>query len=85
MRNESSTAAGDERPRTPLDTLRLDKTAFTVVGLKEADAIDRAYWKAQSPRARLQAVEFMRQVMYGYDPLSDRVARVFEVIRHPPR
>ena len=63
----------------------MDKTAFSVVSLDQADAEDKAYWRAQSPQARLEALELMRQVMYGYDPISDRVERVLEVVKRPPR
>ncbi len=79
----------DEPPRkelvTPFESIRLDKTAFSVISLHDADADVKAYWKAQSPRARLEALEFMRQVIYGYDPITDRIERVFEVIRRPSR
>jgi hypothetical protein len=70
---------------TPLDAIRMDKTAFSVVSLDQADAEDKAYWRTQSPEARLEALELMRQVMYGYDPLSDRIERVLEVVKRPPR
>jgi hypothetical protein len=76
---------GDNKRRSPLESIRMDKTVVSVVSLHEADALDKAYWAAQSPRDRLIALEFMRQVMYGYDPISDRVERVFEVIKRPPR
>ena len=75
----------DKKKRTPLESLRMDKTVVSVVSLHEADAHDKAYWAAQSPRDRLIALEFMRQVMYGYDPISDRVERVFRVIERPSR
>ena len=74
-----------KRPLTPLESIRLDKTAFSVVSMHAADADVKAYWKAQSPRARLEALEFMRQVMYGYDPVTARIERVFEVIERPSR
>lgn len=70
---------------TPLESMRLDKTAFSVISLHDADADVKAYWKAQSPHARLEALELMRQVMYGYDPISDRIERVFEVVQRPSR
>ena len=70
---------------TPLDAIRMDKTAISVVSLDQADIDDKAYWRAQSPHARLEALELMRQVMYGYDPLSDRIERVLEVVKRPSR
>jgi hypothetical protein len=69
----------------PLDSIRMDKTASSVVPLSEADAADRAYWLAQSPQARLEALELMRQVAYGYDPATARLERVLEVVERPPR
>ena len=84
--SESEIAAErDQKMLTPMETLRLDKTAFAVVSLHEADAIDKAYWAAQTPRFRLEALEFMRQVAYGYDPITARLERVFEVIKRPSR
>jgi hypothetical protein len=78
-------SGGVKRRRTPLDSIRLDRTAFSVISLADADADVKAFWKAQTPRARLEALELMRQVMYGYDPITDRVERVFEVIKRAPR
>jgi hypothetical protein len=77
-------ASGQSKIRA-IDSIRLDRTAFAVVGLHEADALDREYWRAQSPLARLQAMEFMRQVAYGYDPDTARLERVLEVVRRSPR
>ncbi len=57
----------------------MDKTAFSVVPLSQADSDDKAYWGSQTPMARLEALEFMRQVVYGYDPIGDRIQRVLEV------
>src|SRR5271167_329306 len=85
MPNDESTAHDGERALTPMETLRLDKTAFTVVSLHDADAADKAYWAAQSPRFRLEALEFMRQVAYGYDPITARLERVLEGTKRPPR
>jgi hypothetical protein len=84
--NEADRLSEDvDRHCTPLDTIRLDKTAFSVISVADADADVKAYWKGQSTRARLEALELMRQVMYGYDPITDRVERVFEVIKRAPR
>jgi hypothetical protein len=69
----------------PIDSIRLDRTAFTVVRLHEAGAIDKAYWATQSPRARLEALELMRQAAYGYDPNTARLERVLEVTKRVSR
>ena len=74
-----------EDPIRPIDSVRIDRTAFSVVSLFEADAIDKAYWLAQSPQARLEALELMRQVAYGYNPATARLERVLEVVERIPR
>jgi hypothetical protein len=58
--------------------LKMDKTAFSVCSLAEAaDEVDeQAFWLKQTPEERLQALEFLRQVMYGYDPSTARLQRI---------
>ena len=56
----------------------MDKTAFSVASLSD-DPDEKAYWLSKTPHERLQAVELMRQVIYGYDPASERLQRFFEV------
>jgi hypothetical protein len=58
--------------------LRVDRTAFSVASLSDADG-DKAYWRSKSVHERLQAVELMRQVIYGYQPASGGLQRIFEV------
>jgi hypothetical protein len=71
-----------ERVATPLESIRMDKTAFTVVRLGDESG-DREYWWAQTPRRRLEALEFMRQVAFGYNPATARLQRVLEVAEQP--
>jgi hypothetical protein len=58
--------------------LRLDKTAFEV-GELHNEGDDRHFWWSKSPDERLMALELMRQSAFGYDPLTDRLQRVFAV------
>jgi len=67
-----------------LSECRLDKSAFSVVPLSEADD-DREYWLSKTPRERLEALEFVRQVFYAYDPATTRLQRVFEVVKREER
>ena len=55
----------------------MDKTAFSVTTLANADD-DEAYWRSKSPIERIEAIETMRQILYGYSP-SERLQRVLEV------
>jgi len=83
MTGDDSDIHADTKPVRPLDSIRMDKTAFSVVRLGD-DSSDREYWWAQSPQTRLEALELMRQVAFGYDPFTARLQRVLEVVKQPP-
>ncbi len=36
-------------------------------------------WMSKTPVERIYAVEIMRQMLYGYDPLTARIESFFEV------
>ena len=40
---------------------------------------DLAYWLSKTPQERLEALELLRQTMYGYDPATARLQRVLDV------
>ena len=61
-----------------LDTVRMDKTDFSVGFLTDPDDT-REYWASKTPEERLAAAEFMRQIAYGYDPATTRLQRVFSI------
>lgn len=62
------------------DAYKLDKTAFSVVSLHDQDPLEETrYWLSKSPQERWQAIEFLRQVAYGYDPTTTRLQRVLTV------
>ncbi len=61
-----------------LSSPRMDKTRLTVAGLTDVSD-EQAFWQAKTPAERLQAVEFLRRVMYGYDPVTARLQRLLEV------
>lgn len=56
----------------------LDRTAFSIVPLAEADN-DMQYWLSKSPAERLAAIEINRRMVYGYDRATSRLQRVLEV------
>lgn len=62
----------------------IDKSVFSVASLHDASD-EKEYWLQQSPLERLQALEHLRQVMYGYDPSTARLQRFFEVIERKSR
>jgi hypothetical protein len=60
---------------------RLDRTKFSVIRLEDKDRTDREYWLSKTPTERLEAVELMRQMLYGYDPATARLQRVLEIVK----
>ena len=56
----------------------LDRSEFSVCDLGD-EGNDLQYWLSRPPEERLAAVEFLRQMMYGYDPVTARVERILEV------
>lgn len=41
---------------------------------------DVAYWLTKTPAERWQAMELMRQVLYGYDESTPGLQRIIEVV-----
>jgi hypothetical protein len=61
---------------------RLDRSAIsTADSFEEADRLDREDWWTKTPLQRMQALELVRQVAYGYGPGKPlpRFQRVLEV------
>ena len=63
-----------------IHTVKMDKRELSVVALSD-ESDEKAYWHAKTPQERLEAVELMRQINYGYDPTTARVQRVLEVVK----
>jgi hypothetical protein len=61
-----------------VDSLRLDKSALTVTSLSD-ESEEKEYWSHKSAEERWQAIESMRQIVYGYDPFTSRLQRVLTV------
>jgi len=61
------------------ESFKFNSSVFSVVNLNNEDTEDKTYWLQKSPRDRLIALEYLRQVMYGYDPNTTRLQKVFEI------
>jgi hypothetical protein len=61
----------------------VDRSAIVVSTLDGEDDA-KQFWWSKTPQERLQALEFMRRVIYGYDPLTARFQRVLEVVEQEP-
>jgi len=57
---------------------RIDKSALSIGSLSDKSD-EKEYWLAKTPAERLEAVELMRQILYGYDPSTTRLQRVLEI------
>ncbi len=64
------------------DAFRLDKSMLVVTTLSD-ESEEREYWTQRSPEERWLAIEQMRQIIYGYDPLTTRLQRVLTVAELP--
>jgi hypothetical protein len=61
----------------------LDRTPCSV-GTHD-DGETRHYWQTKTPQERLAALEFLRQLIYGYDPVTARLQRALEFDELPRR
>jgi hypothetical protein len=53
------------------DLCKFDKTAIrTFSSFEEAERVDREYWLSRTPVERMQALEHIRQLAWGYDDQS---------------
>ncbi|MCZ6675362.1 MAG: hypothetical protein O7C75_20730 [Verrucomicrobia bacterium] len=65
-----------------IDELKIDDSLVEVVLMEDIDELeDIKYWLSRSPLERLEGIKAMRQAMYSYDPISERLPRFFEIIR----
>ena len=62
---------------------KLDKTAFSVGSVFD-ESDEKAYWLSKTPEERLEAVELMRQIIYGCDPSTTKLQGVIEVAERKP-
>ncbi len=61
---------------------KIDKNIVSFAKLTDAGD-EKEYWLSKTPGERLEALEFMRQVMYDYNPITDRVQRTIEFAQLP--
>jgi hypothetical protein len=57
----------------------MNKKVFKVTNLKGGN--DRQYWKNKSYAERLEALEQLRQIVFGYDPTTERIQRVITITK----
>lgn len=57
---------------------KINKTVFEVAGLHDSN--DSSFWLQKTPFERIEAIEFMRKVMFGSDRVSERLQRVLTIV-----
>ena len=57
---------------------RVDRTVFSVADGFDDDSADREYWLSRSPEERLEHLETLRRITYGYSA-DARLQRVLEI------
>jgi hypothetical protein len=67
-----------------LRTLRVDRSSLTITSLTDRPD-DAGYRHSRSPYQRLQVVEILRQINYGYDPSTARLQRILEIAQRSSR
>jgi hypothetical protein len=55
----------------------MDKKALKITSIYDND--DHNYWGEKSYLERIEALERLRQIIFGYDPSTERLQRTFAV------
>jgi hypothetical protein len=63
-----------------LKSARLDRSVVEITTLAD-QGDDGLYWADKTVEERMAALELMRQIVYGYDPATERLQRSFEVFK----
>ena len=66
-----------------MQTNTLNKQTLSVASLMDEND-EKIYWLSQTPTQRLDALELMRKIVYGYDPLTTRLQRILTVTELSP-
>jgi hypothetical protein len=60
-------------------SFQFDKSTIAVAAADDPSD-EKGLWLSKAPEARLEALEFLRQTVYGYDPATARLQRVLKVV-----
>ena len=55
----------------------MNKKLFQITSVR--DGTDRDYWKQKSYEERLEALELLRRIIFGYDPSTARLQRTITI------
>jgi len=60
----------------------MNKKTLKISSIHEAD--DDNYWSQKSYLERIEALEQLRRIIFGYDPSTERLQRTFTVTQLKP-
>jgi hypothetical protein len=55
----------------------MNKKLFQITSIRDGN--DRDYWKQKSYEERLEALEILRRIIFGYDPSTARLQRTITI------
>jgi hypothetical protein len=55
----------------------MNKKLFQITSIRAGN--DRDYWKQKSYEERLEALELLRRIIFGYDPSTTRLQRTITI------
>jgi hypothetical protein len=55
----------------------MNKKLFQITSVRDGN--DRDYWKQKSYAERLEALELLRRIIFGYDPSTARLQRTITI------
>ena len=55
----------------------MDKRILKITSIHESDVHD--YWKKKSHLERIEALEQLRKIIFGYDPFTSRLQRTLAI------
>ena len=61
-----------------MKNFKIDKSAFSIGSIHD-EGDEKEYWLSKSPQERIEAIEIMWQIIYGYKPSNDQLQRFFEI------
>jgi len=61
-----------------MDLYKIDRSAFSIGSIHDCGD-EKAYWLSKSPQERIEAMEIMRKIIYGYNPATERLQRFLEI------
>jgi hypothetical protein len=62
----------------------VDRSVIKVGSVFE-ESDEKAFWLGKSPIERLEAIEFLRGITFGYDATTARLQRFLEIDEFPSR